>query len=111
MDCGGRGKTDHHEQYRIKPGLGEPNQTRFRVVPERAGTLAIPAVQAQIKGRSGRSQPVSVSIQTAPLIGRTAEFLGGIGQFELRAEALPKVVRIGQELDFRPGYQTSGLQA
>jgi hypothetical protein len=75
--------------------------TRFRVVPERAGTLEIPAVQAQIKGRSGRSQPQRVSIRTVPLPGRPSEFLGGIGQFELLAEASPKVVRIGQELDFR----------
>ena len=74
---------------------------RFRVVPERAGTLEIPAIQAQIKGRSGRSQPKSVSIQTVPLPGRPAEFLGGIGRFELHAEASPKVVRVGQELDFR----------
>jgi hypothetical protein len=74
---------------------------RFRVLPERAGTLEIPAIQAQIKGRSGRSQPKSVSIQTVPLSGRPSEFLGGIGQFELHAEASPKVVRIGQELDFR----------
>ena len=75
--------------------------TRFRVVPERGGTLEIPAIQAKWKGRSGRSQPKSVSIQTVPLPGRPAEFLGGIGQFEVHAEALPKMVRIGQELDFR----------
>ncbi len=75
--------------------------TRFRVVPERAGTLEILAIQAQIKGRSGRSQPKSVSIQSVPLPGRPAGFLGGIGRFELHAEASPKVVRIGQELDFR----------
>jgi hypothetical protein len=74
---------------------------RFRVVPERAGTLDIPAVQLQIKGRSGRSRPKSVSIQTVPLLGRPAEFLGGVGRFELHAEAAPKVVRVGQELDFR----------
>ncbi len=74
---------------------------RFRVVPERAGTLEISAVHAQLKGRSGRSQPKSVSIQTVPLLGRPAEFLGGIGRFELHAEASPHVVRVGQELDFR----------
>jgi hypothetical protein len=74
---------------------------RFRVVPERAGTLEIPSVQVQIKGRSGRSQPKSVSIKAVPLPGRPAEFLGGIGPFELHAEASTKIVRIGQELDFR----------
>ena len=73
----------------------------FASCPTRAGTLEIPAVQAELKGRSGRSQPKSVSIQAVPLPGRPAEFLGGVGRFELHAEASPKVVRVGQELDFR----------
>ena len=55
----------------------------------------------QLKGRSGRSQPKSVLIQPVPLLGRPAEFLGGVGRFELHAEASPKVIRVGQELEFR----------
>ena len=74
---------------------------RFRVLPARAGTLEIPAIQAQLKGRTGRSQPRAVSIQAVPLQGRPAEFLGGVGHFEVQAEAVPRVVRVGQELDFR----------
>ena len=74
---------------------------RFRVVPERAGTLEIPAIQAQIKGRSGRSQPKSMSIQSVPLLGRPAEFLGESVNLSFHAEASPNVVRVGQELDFR----------
>lgn len=75
--------------------------TRFRVVPARSGMLEIPAVRVQIKDRSGRSQPRSVSIQTVPILGRPAEFLGGVGRFEVHAEASPAVIRVGQELDFR----------
>src|SRR5262249_3147140 len=30
-----------------------------------------------------------------------AEFLGGIGQFALRAEAVPTTIRLGQELTYR----------
>ncbi len=74
---------------------------RFRVVPQRPGTLEIPAVKVQIKGRSGRSQPKSVSIQPVPLVGRPAEFLGGVGPFELGAEVSPKVIRVGQVMEFR----------
>jgi hypothetical protein len=74
---------------------------RFRVVAERAGAVEIPAIQAQLNGRSGRSRPKSVTIKTPPLLGRSAEFLGGIGKFEVLAESSPKVVRVGQELDFR----------
>jgi hypothetical protein len=75
--------------------------TRFRVVPERAGTLEIPAVPVQLENRSGRSQARSVSIQILPLLGRPAEFFGGVGRFELHAEASPQVVRVGQELELR----------
>ena len=75
--------------------------TRFRVVARRSGTLEIPAIQAQVRNRSGRSRPRRLPIQPVPLQGRPADFLGGVGRFELQAEAIPKVVRVGQELDFR----------
>jgi hypothetical protein len=74
---------------------------RFRVLASRAGALEVPAIAAQVKGRSGRSQPRTVSIQAVPLQGRPAEFLGGVGRFSLEAEASPRAVRVGQELDFR----------
>ena len=74
---------------------------RFRVVARRSGTLEVPSIQAQIRNRSGRSRPVRVPIQPVPPLDRPAEFLGGVGRFELRAEATPKVVRVGQELAFR----------
>ena len=66
-----------------------------------AGRLEIPAIQVQVEGRSGRSQPRRLVIKPIPVQGRPAEFLGGVGRFELEAEAAPKTVRVGQELDFR----------
>jgi hypothetical protein len=36
-----------------------------------------------------------------PAEGRPALFLGGVGRFTVEAEAIPKVVRVGQELEFR----------
>jgi hypothetical protein len=83
--------------------LAEQNRFvyRFRVLPTRAGPLELPAIQAQVKGRSGRSQPKTLSIQTVPLNGRPAGFLGGVGRFDLQADASPKVVRVGQDLEFR----------
>jgi hypothetical protein len=74
---------------------------QFRVVAKRAGALEIPAVQAQIDGRSGRSQPKRLLIQPVPLQGRPAEFLGGVGRSDVQAAASPNVLRVGQELDFR----------
>jgi len=75
--------------------------SRFRLVASRPGTLEIPPILAQIEGRSGRSQPKRLEIQPVPLEGRPAEFLGGVGQFTLRAEAVPGVIRFGQELNYR----------
>jgi hypothetical protein len=74
---------------------------KFRVLPARAGPLEIPAIGAQVEGRSGRSQRKRLSIKAVPVQGRPAEFLGGVGRFSLSADASPKTVRVGQELDFR----------
>ena len=74
---------------------------KFRVLPVRAGPLEIPPIAAKIEGRSGRSQPKRLLIKPVPVPGRPAEFLGGVGRFNLSAEASPKTVRVGQELDFR----------
>ena len=70
-------------------------------VADPRGRLEIPAIQVQVEGRSGRSQPERLVIKPIPVQGRPAEFLGGVGRFELEAEAAPKTVRVGQELDFR----------
>jgi hypothetical protein len=42
-----------------------------------------------------------VSILPVPPEGRPAEFLGGVGAFAARADAVPAAVRVGQELEFR----------
>jgi hypothetical protein len=73
----------------------------FRVVAQRSGPLEIPRIRARIGARTGQSQPIRLAIGAVPLSGRTAEFLGGVGQFTLAAEASPRVVRVGQELDYR----------
>lgn len=75
--------------------------TRFRIVPERTGSLEIPSVLVQVDNRSGRSQPRKLSIQNVPLLGRPAEFLGGVGRFEVQAKVSPQVVRVNQELELR----------
>ena len=75
--------------------------TRFRVVALRSGSLEIPAIHVQLKGRSARTQPRRLMIQPVPVEGRPAAFLGGVGRFAASAEAIPKVVRAGQEMELR----------
>jgi hypothetical protein len=75
--------------------------TRFRVVARRSGMLVVPAMQAQTRDLSGRSQPLHLTILPVPLLDRPAEFCGGVGWFQVEAEATPKVIRAGQQLAFR----------
>jgi hypothetical protein len=74
---------------------------RLRVLAERPGTLEIPSIRIQLEADAVRSRPLRVRIQPVPLDGRPAEFLGGVGRFTVEAQAVPSVVRVGQELDFR----------
>jgi hypothetical protein len=75
--------------------------TRLRVIPRRAGILEIPPILGRIDNRSGRSRQRRLSVQSPPPEGRPAEFLGGIGEFTVEAEATPASVRVGAELMYR----------
>jgi hypothetical protein len=75
--------------------------SRFRVVTSRPGTLEIPPISAEVDGRTGRSLTKRIEIQPVPLEDRPREFLGGVGQFTVNAEADPSVIRFGQELKYR----------
>ena len=83
--------------------VGEENLfvTRFRVVPRRPGTLQIPSVPVRVEERSGRTAISHVEVLPVPAEGRPAVFLGGVGRFAVHAEVSAKVVRVGQEFDFR----------
>jgi hypothetical protein len=87
----------------IGSAVGESNLfvSRYRVVPRRAGALEIPSIRARLGDRTGRSRPVRVTVRPVPPEGRPAGFLGGVGPFTLQAEANPRSVRVGQELEYR----------
>ena len=53
------------------------------------------------QGPLGSKPAEGLLIQAVPLLGRPAEFLGGVGRFERSCRGIPKVMRVGQELDFR----------
>jgi hypothetical protein len=74
---------------------------RFRILPRRAGELLVPPVVARLDGRSGASPPVRVAVQGVPVAGRPSPFLGGVGTFEVAAEASPAKLRLGENLEYR----------
>jgi hypothetical protein len=74
--------------------------TRFRLIPRRAGTLGIPPVVVRLGNRSGVSRPLSLKVESPPLAGRPAAFLGGIGAFAVEAGATPTDVRLGEEFTY-----------
>lgn len=75
--------------------------TRLRLVPRQTGPLLVPPVTARLDNQSGKSGSLKLDIVPVPLLGRPAEFLGGVGPFTLEAAATPATVRLGQELIYR----------
>ena len=88
-------------------GIGEAGfeknlfRSIYRVVPRRAGAVAIPPVVARLGDRKGRSEPVRLDVRPLPTAGRPAAFLGGVGRFEVEARAEPSSLRPGQSLEYR----------
>ena len=78
-----------------------PMLSRFLVIPRQAGPMEIPPFRARSGDRSGTSKPTRLTITSLPAEGRTSAFLGGVGSFELRAEAEPTRLRPGQTLEYR----------
>jgi hypothetical protein len=76
-------------------------RARYHLVPHRAGELVVPPFTARLDGASGSSRPIRVQVRRVPDAGRTAEFLGGVGEFEVDAEADPPSVRVGQTIEYR----------
>ena len=74
---------------------------RYRLVPRHAGLLTIPPCHAILGERSGVSPPLKVQARAVPSAGRTSDFLGGVGSFDLDAIAAPTSVRRGQAFEYR----------
>jgi hypothetical protein len=74
---------------------------RYRLVPTRAGVLEVPPFLLRQGERRGRTGPLRLRVLALPAAGRTASFLGGVGEVAVRAEAEPGSVRAGQTLEFR----------
>jgi hypothetical protein len=76
-------------------------RARYRLVPRRPGALTVPPFSASLGEDRGESYPVRLNVRKPPEAGRTAEFLGGVGRFEVEATAEPDSVRPGQTIEYR----------
>lgn len=76
-------------------------RSHFRLIPGRAGLLTVPPVAARLGARVGVSATLSVNVKRPPEAGRTADFLGGVGPFELDAAVESQAVRPGQPIPYR----------
>ncbi len=92
LQASGIGKTISLEQLYL---------FQLRVVADAPGTLEIPPVEVGARGRIGRSRPTRIEIKPVPSDGRPAEFLGGVGRFEIEAQAQPSVVRVGEPIVYK----------
>jgi hypothetical protein len=77
-----------------------PSVARFLIVPERPGVFELPPFRARSGDLLGTSRPNRLTIANVPPEGRTSAFLGGVGSFEVHAEAKPSKVRSGQTLEY-----------
>jgi BatD DUF11 like domain len=89
------------EVFPMPPDPNQPSLRRFAVVPAHAGLLELPSFRVRSGDRSGASRPFKLAVASVPPEGRTSAFLGGVGTFDVKAEAEPSSVRVGETLEFR----------
>ncbi len=79
----------------------DPGVARFVVIPRKPGPLEIPPFRARPGEPTAATRPIRLTIAAIPAAGRTPAFLGGVGPFQVGAEAEPSTVRTGQTIEFR----------
>jgi hypothetical protein len=72
---------------------------RFRLIPHKAGTLALGPFRVAAGGKAGSSAPRRLEVRSVPAAGRPTTWLGGVGPLTATAAAQPASVRVGQTLD------------
>lgn len=100
----------------MKPvgGAGEVERNLFKaiyeLIPRRPGNMTIAPIRARLSGRSGASSPLKIEVKPPPLSGRPRTFLGGVGDFEVEADAEPTSIRVGGTLEFRVTLRGPGAR-
>ncbi len=75
--------------------------SRYHLTPRRAGFLNLPPFRSKLADRVGGSNSLRIKVEPVPDAGRTREFLGGVGRFELESEVEPTLVRLGESFTYR----------
>jgi hypothetical protein len=74
---------------------------QLRLVPARAGPVAVPPIALQAGGRAGATAPLRLEVRTPPATGRPSGFLGGVGAIRARLEVRPGAVRVDEPAEVR----------
>ena len=101
MDDRNRGQADQSIRDRFHRGRGESDRDPDSAWWLGPGRLQIPSIPVQSRDDRDEAGISHVEILPVPAEGRPAAFLGGVGRFPLHAEVSAKVVRVGQEFEFR----------
>ncbi len=78
-----------------------PGEARFVLVPRRAGMLEIGSFRVLVGERLVGSKPTRIEVATIPAGGRTAAFLGGVGDFQVASQVKPASIKVGQSVEYR----------
>lgn len=73
----------------------------FWIVARHAGPCTVPSATLRLGDRSGSTGRLRWEVRPLPGAGRTSAFLGGVGPLEVVAEAGPRRLRVGEQLEFR----------
>lgn len=79
----------------------ENEATLLTIVPRRSGMLRIPAIEMERGDHSGATVPISLQVVSTPTLGKTSEYLGGVGRLEVGSVASAASMRLGDTFELR----------
>ena len=80
---------------------GTAGRTDYVLVPRRPGTLTIPPFRGRRGTSPVASPPVTIAVGPIPQAGRSAAYLGGVGDLQLTSQVEPAQIRLGQVVEYQ----------
>ncbi len=82
-----------------------------RLLANKVGNLRLPAFKIVDRQREARAFGPPIVVKAIPPLGRTAEFLGGVGRIEAVASAIPVSIVLGDSFDLEIQLAGPGAMA